>query len=52
MTRDEFLATLTAELQRRQIPCRRYTVEDGLEDIEISVDGVTHRLRTLRTGQH
>jgi hypothetical protein len=46
---------IAAELQSRDIPCRRYNVEPGmedLEDLELQLDGVTHRLRIVRTGQH
>lgn len=50
MTRDALLNALQAALQARGVPARRYAVEPGLEDLEISVGGVTHRLRIVRTG--
>jgi len=50
--RNEFLDALTAALTESGIPCRRYLVEPALEDLELQLDGVTHRLRIVRTGQH
>jgi len=52
VTRPELLNWLESALIARGIAVRRYMVEAGLEDIEISAEGVTHRLRTVRTGQH
>lgn len=52
MTRAQLLDWIAAELQSRDIPCRRYMVEDGLEDLELQLDGAVHRLRIVRTGQH
>ncbi len=52
MTRVQLLTWLEAALAERGIPARRYSVEVGLEDLELQLDGVTHRIRTLRTGQH
>ena len=51
MTRPEFLAALEAALTEEALPVRRYTIEAGLEDLEIQTpDGVAHRLRIVRTG--
>lgn len=50
MTRPELLDWLEAALTARDIPVRRYAVEVGLEDLELQLDGVIYRLRTLRTG--
>lgn len=50
MTRETFLAALEAALTTAGVPARRYLVEPGLEDLEISVGGVVHRLRIVRTG--
>lgn len=49
MTREEFLSWLEQALADRGVPCRRYMVGPGLEDLEIRIDGVVHRLRTVRT---
>lgn len=52
-SRSEFLDALTAALTKSGIICRRYLVEPaGPEDLEISVEGVVHRLRIVRTGMH
>ena len=52
-SRSEFLDALTAALTESGILCRRYLVEPaGPEDLEISVEGVVHRLRIVRTGMH
>ena len=52
MKRTEFISTLEATLATRGVPTRRYSVEPGLEDLEVAVAGVTHRLRIVRTGPH
>ncbi len=50
MTRPELLDWLQSALEARDIPVRRYTVEPGLEDLELQLDGTVRRLRTVRTG--
>lgn len=50
MTRDAFLDALAAALAAAGVPVRRYSVEPGLEDLELDLDGVTRRLRIVRTG--
>ena len=54
MTRAQLLDWIAAELQSRDIPCRRYNVEPGLEDLEVHPPGTAApvRLRIFRTGQH
>ena len=52
MKRTEFISALEATLAARGVPTRRYAVEVGLEDLELQLDGRTHRLRIVRTGPH
>lgn len=49
MTREEFLNWLETALADAGVPSRRYSVGPGLDDLEIRIDGVVHRLRTVRT---
>ena len=50
MNRAEFISTLEATLAARGVPTRRYSVEPGLEDLELQLAGRTHQLRIVRTG--
>jgi hypothetical protein len=47
--RGEFVDWLEAQLQKRGVPVRRWTVQPGLDDLEIRLEEQTVRLRIVRT---
>jgi hypothetical protein len=49
MTRDEFQAWLTGLLEDRQVPVSRWKSGPDLEDLALTLDSRTIRLRIVRT---
>jgi len=49
MTRDEFMAWLTGLVEARNVPVSRWRSGPDLEDLALTLDGRTVRLRIVRT---